>query len=159
MFIDNETTIEFATAADVEEIGHLSKEYIEYDLGWKYTPNRLKVLLKDKTRNIIVARKDSVLIGFGIMTYQDERANLDLLAVKNDHRQKGIGRQIVAWLEKVALTGGTFNVLVQVRKINKGAIHFYTKLGYKVIDEKSGYYRGQETGVIMAKDLRAATSN
>lgn len=151
---ENKTTIEFAKISDVAEIGNLSRKYIEHDLGWKYTPEKLKKLIKNRSKNVVVARKGNKLVGFGIMTYHEEQANLDLLAVKMIYRRRGKGRQIVKWLEEVALTAGIFIIFVQVRKINNGAINFYKKLGYEIIDEKSGYYRGQETGVIMSKNIR-----
>ena len=148
------STIEFASLADVVEIGELSRKYIEYDLGWEYTPEKLTRLIKSDIKNVVVAREDQQLMGFGIMTYHEEQANLDLLAVKIRYRYRGIGRQIVQWLEKVALTAGIFTIYVQVRQINTGAIKFYKKLGYKIIDERQGYYRGQETAVVMSKDIR-----
>lgn len=150
----NRTTVEFAKVSDVTEIGDLSRKYIEYDLGWKYTPEKLKRIIKNRTINVVVARKGNKLVGFGIMTYHEEHANLDLLAVKIIYRRRGIGKQIVKWLEEVALTAGIFNIFIQARKINNDAIKFYKKLGYEIIDEKSGYYRGQETGVIMSKNIR-----
>ena len=150
----NRTTIEFAKVSDVTEIGNLSRKYIEHDLGWKYTPKKLKKIIKDRTKNVVVARMGNKLVGFGIMTYHEEQANLDLLAVKMIYRRRGIGKQIVKWLEEVALTAGIFNIFVQARKINNDAIKFYKKLGFEIIDEKSGFYRGQETGVIMSKNIR-----
>ena len=154
----NKTTIDFAKVSDVTEIGNLSRKYIEHDLGWKYTPEKLKKLIKNRSINVVVARKGNKLVGFGIMTYHEEQANLDLLAVKMIYRRRGIGKQIVIWLEEVALTAGIFNIFVQARKINDGAIKFYKKIGFEIIDEKSGYYRGQETGVIMSKNIRRMTN-
>ncbi|MCZ6803212.1 MAG: GNAT family N-acetyltransferase [Proteobacteria bacterium] len=147
-------TIEFAKVSDVTEIGNLSRKYIEHDLGWKYTPEKLIKIIKNRSKNVVVTRKGNKLAGFGIMTYHEEQANLDLLAVKMIYRRRGIGKQIVKWLEEVALNAGIFNIFVQARKINNGAIKFYNKLGFEIIDEKSGYYRGQETGVIMSKNIR-----
>lgn len=147
-------TFEFATSSDATEIGELSKKYVEYDLGWRYTPERLTGLLKDKATNVVVARTGSTLAGFGIMTYAEQNANLDLLAVKVRYRRRGVGRQVVTWLEEVARTAGILNVYVQVRKLNRGAIKFYTKCGFQVIDELGGYYGGTETGVIMCKSIR-----
>jgi len=91
------------------------------------------------------------------MTYREQLANLDLLAVKNRHRYCGIGSWIVQWLEEVARTAGIFTVYVQVRQNNTGAIKFYKKLDYRIIDEQHGYYRGRETAVILSKDLRHKT--
>ena len=93
------------------------------------------------------------MAGFGIMTYYEDQANLDLLAVKRSFRRMRIGTQIVRWLEKVALTAGALNIFVEVRS-EPGAIEFYESLGFLVLDEQKGYYRGIEAGVIMAKTLR-----
>ena len=149
-----EPIIEFASAADADEIGHLSKKYIEHDLGWHYTPQRIRKLIRSRTKNVVLARSGDKLAGFGIMTYMEESANLDLLAVKIEFRRQGIGRSIVAWLEEVADNAGIIYLYVQVRKMNNDAIQFYQQFGYHRIDEKKGYYRGQETGVIMCKTLR-----
>lgn len=150
---NSKATIEFARPSDVVQIGGLSKRYIEYDLGWHYTPKRLRELLSDKAKNIVVARKGNELAGFGMMTYEDQNANLDLLAVESRYRRCGIGREIVTWLEEVARTAGITNVFVQVRKSNRGAVRFYAKCGFQVIDELGGYYRGTEAGVIMCKSV------
>ena len=147
-------TIEFATRADVVEIGELSKNLVEYDLGWRYTPERLRKLINSSTKNVVVARKGEKLAGFGIMTYWEDNANLDLLAVKVRYRRRSIGKQIVEWLVEVARTAGIMNVFVQVRKLNYGAIKFYKKIGFQAIDEVPGYYKGQETGVILCMSIR-----
>ena len=152
--VSHKTIVEFATISDVSEIGHLSRKYIEHDLSWQYTPEKILKLIKNKTKNIVVARNRNKLVGFGIMTYKEEQANLDLLAVKLMYRRRGIGKHIVEWLGEVATLAGVFNIYVQVRKINRGAIKFYKKIGFQIIDEKSGYYQGQETAVIMCKNLR-----
>jgi len=152
--LEDKTLIEFAKPSDAIEIGVISKNDIEYDLGWQYTPDKITRLIKNKSKNVVVARVNSQLAGFGIMTYYEDQANLDLLAVKYNYRRKRIGTHIVTWLEKVALTAGIFNIFVQVREINQEAIEFYKKIGFITIDEKSGFYRGVETGVIMSKSIR-----
>jgi ribosomal-protein-alanine N-acetyltransferase len=146
--------IEFAAKSDANEIGTLSQEYIEYGLGWSYTPRKIRSLISDGAKNVVVARDRGKLAGFGIMTYREENANLDLLAVKARYRRNGVGTQIVEWLEEVATTAGIQNVFVQVRETNHGAIMFYKKLNFHKIDEHTGYYKGQETGVIMCKAIR-----
>lgn len=152
--LEDKTLIEFATFSDAAEIGMLSKNDIEHGLGWKYTPERIVKLIGDSSKNVVVARVASKLVGFGIMTYHEEQANLDLLAVKRSFRRMKIGTQIVQWLEEVAMTAGAFNIFVQVRSRNAGAVAFYKSLGFQVLDEKRGLYRGVEAGLIMAKILR-----
>ena len=151
---EERTLIEFATFSDAAEIGVMSKKEIEHGLGWKYTPERIVKLLGDSSKNVVVARRESKLVGFGIMTYHEDQANLDLLAVKQNFRRMKIGTQIVQWLEEVAMTAGAFNIFVQVRARNTRAVEFYESLGFFALDEKKGYYRGVEAGLIMTKNLR-----
>jgi ribosomal-protein-alanine N-acetyltransferase len=152
--IEDTPLITFATASDAAEIGAMSKHEIEQGLGWKYTPGQIIRLISDDTKNVVVARLASKLAGFGIMTYYDNHANLDLLAVKQSYRRRKIGTQIVQWLEQVAITAGTYNIFVQVRSRNSAAVAFYQNLGFVLLDENKGYYRGVESALIMAKSLR-----
>ena len=148
------TLIEFARLSDTTEISQLSRDEIEYGLSWNYTVQKLVQIIRNKSKNVVVARIDSELAGFGIMTYRKDQANLDLLAVKKESRRNRIGTQIVLWLEKVAVTAGAFNVFVQVREKNSSAFAFYESLGYQKLDKIPGFYRGVENGVVMAKPLR-----
>ena len=118
--LEYKAVIEFARFSDAPEIGELSKNAIEQGLGWKYTPDRIAKLIGNKSKNVVVARMESRLVGFGIMTYNEDQANLDLLAVKRQVRRMKIGTQIVEWLEEVALTAGAFNIFVQVSAKYRG---------------------------------------
>lgn len=149
------TLIEFAKPADTAEISQLSRDEIEHGLGWDYRVQTLARLIRSKSKNVVVARVDTELAGFGIMTYHREHANLDLLAVKRERRRGNVGTGIVLWLEKVALTAGVFNVFVQVREKNSGALGFYENIGYQKIEHIPGFYKGIENGVVMAKSLRS----
>ena len=150
--------IEFATAGDAHRISALSHRYVEHGLRRRYTPEVIRQLLRHRSKNVVVARLDGALIGFGIMTYRHDSANLDLLAVREPYRRRGVGRQIVDWLEKVACTAGITNVFVQVRNSNSGAIRCYQKLGYQSIAEVAGYYQGREAAAIMCKGIRPMTT-
>lgn len=132
----------------------MSRYYIEHGLGWAYTPAKIARYMCDETKNVAVARVGSQLAGFGIMDYGPEQANLDLLAVERCFRRMRLGSRLVQWLEAVALEAGIYNVFVQVRAGNCAALAFYEGLGYAVVDEKQGYYRGVESAMIMAKQLR-----
>jgi ribosomal-protein-alanine N-acetyltransferase len=110
--------------------------------------------MSQAAKNVVVARLGDKLLGFGIMSYDNDNANLDLLAVKTGYRRQGVGRQIVEWLVQVAGAAGAHSVYVQVRKLNLRAIEFYRGLNFYEIEEMAGYYRGQESGVILCKSLR-----
>jgi [ribosomal protein S18]-alanine N-acetyltransferase len=152
--LEQKIHIKSATLSDAKEISELSKDEIEIGLGWNYTEQRIARIIQDKSKNVIAAWLENDLVGFGIMTYRQDQANLDLLAVKRDYRRKKVGTELILWLEKVAVTAGSFNVFVQLRKTNSEAFRLYEKLGFQRLDKLPGFYRGVEDGIVMAKSLR-----
>ncbi len=145
------TQIRLATRADANEIARLSKVLIEHGVGWSYKPARINRAIANKSRNVIVACCEKELVGFGIMSYKRNSANLDLLGVTRDHRRQGVGRSLLSWLEKSAATAGIVHHHIQVRKHNRSAIAFYSQFGYAVNNEIHGYYAGREAAVVMYK--------
>ena len=99
-----------------------------------------------------VTKKGEGIVGFGIMTYYDTLANLDLMAVIPEYQGTGIAQQIVSWFEAVAITAGIINIEVQARAGNKKGIKFYQKLGYKIVNKVPRVY-ASETQIRMAKKL------
>ena len=149
-------SIGLAGAGDARAIAELSRRHVEQGLGWKYTPAHVRRLMRDVTKNVVVARADDCVAGFGIMSYGDTTANLDLLAVQPACRGQGVGRRLVSWLESVARDAGINTVFVQVRRGNRSAIAFYQVGGYQVIDQVRGYYHGREDAVILSHRIGAA---
>jgi len=143
--------ITLAKRADAAEIARLSRVMIEHGLGWSYTPGRIRRAIAHESRNVVVARDNAQLIGFAIMSYKKDSANLDLLGVTRQYRRRGVGESLVSWLEKCATTAGIVHLHVQVRKRNLNAISFYSKFGYAVTSEISGYYAGKEAAIVMHK--------
>ena len=148
-----ELVISLATITDAEEISLLSRELIEHGLKWRYTEDRIKKLITHESKNVAVAKTSSVLAGFGIMTYREGRSNLDLLAVKTEFQGKGVAKELINWLEAVALTAGIQRVYVQARETNKHGVEFYSKLGYQQFAEEQRFY-GVESQIRMVKNLR-----
>ncbi len=150
--------IMFAKDDDLQAIAELSRDEIEYDLGWAYNIEKLTRIKRDSTNNLIVGKFGNELAGFGLMTYRSNQANLDLLGIKPKYRRRGIATQIVEWLVCVADNAGLYNVFVQLRKDNVAARQFYTSIGFIEIDEIKEYYHRLEDGVIMSKPIRALFS-
>jgi ribosomal protein S18 acetylase RimI-like enzyme len=167
--------IEFRLAkkSDLATIGVISRDFIERGLGWSWTPERLKKSYLCRTTNILVACAPSstsgplnsktkrplsldhkqCVVGFGIMHYGATEANLNLLAVIPQYRRMGVGKFMVQWLEKSALTAGIDVIYLQCRHNNDSAQRFYQKLGYRKLRSLPKYYSARETAVLMGHDL------
>ncbi|WP_455210121.1 GNAT family N-acetyltransferase [Kaarinaea lacus] len=104
-------------------------------------------------------RLKQTVVGFGIMHYGATEANLNLLAVVPDYRRTGIGKLMVQWLEKSALTAGIDVVYLQCRAVNVAAQQFYQKMGYRKLRNLPKYYSAQESAVLMGHDLLMPAPN
>jgi [ribosomal protein S18]-alanine N-acetyltransferase len=145
--------IRLALPADACRIAEMSRDYIEYGLGWRWTPGRIVTAIHALDTNLAVACRRDVLAGFGLMQYKDDEAHLILLAVREQCRRSGVATALLRWLEEAALTAGIGAVYLEARMRNREARAFYRKLGYQEIAVVRGYYQGREDGVRIARDL------
>src|SRR5687768_17870025 len=73
--------IELASASDAAQIAELSRITIEQGLPWRWTQERVRICIRDRTINVAVAREGERVIGFAIMKYGDDEASLLLFGV------------------------------------------------------------------------------
>jgi ribosomal protein S18 acetylase RimI-like enzyme len=147
--------IRLARRADATQIAILSRDLIEAGLGWSWTPTRVAHSIDSKNSNVILAfdKNNPQPAGFAIMEFHQQHAHLNLLAVAPEYRGVGIGRNLVVWLEQVALVAGIGVVYLETPAINRQARNFYRHLAYKEIQSVPGYYQGRRNAVRMARDL------
>ena len=140
---------------DAPEIASMSRDLIEAGLGWQYRPRRIRELLADRESVTLVASDSRRVVGFVITTFGDERAHLVLMAVRPTHQRRGIASEMLYWLLETAAIAGMASIHVEMREHNVPALAFYRRHGFVEARELPGYYRGRETGVRMARVLRA----
>lgn len=150
-------SIRLATPRDASDIAALSRDAIEHGLGWSYTPDRVLAAILSRTTNVAVVRADAGLLAAGVMQYGETTAHLVLLGVQRAHRRRGLGRDLLAWLEACALTAGLRAIHVEVRDDNPNAIAFYQAQGFLYRDRITNYYRGVLDAVRLAKPLGASS--
>ena len=133
----------------------MSRLHIEHGLRWRWTPNKVKRSIRDPESVVLVATVDGVIAGFAIMKFGDVEAHLHLLAVDPRHRRKGIGRALLAWLEKSCDTAAMHEIRLELRASNRIAREFYRTLGYVGKGVIPDYYDRQEAALVFGKRLIA----
>jgi ribosomal protein S18 acetylase RimI-like enzyme len=87
-----------------------------------------------KTRNspewFLVAEIDAHLVGTVMVGYDGHRGWINYLATEPSHRRHGIGRALIAEVERLLASAGCPKINLQVRSENAAAIDFYRRLGY-----------------------------
>jgi [ribosomal protein S18]-alanine N-acetyltransferase len=149
--------LRLALRADAPAIAELSRDRIEQGLEWSWTAPRVLRSIVDPSTNVVVAVEGGApLSGFGLMKYRDDEAHLLLLAVRASAGRGGIGRSLLAWLEKSAHVAGVARITLEARLDNVAALAFYAGAGYRQGVTLPGYYQGAASAVRMSKALRPA---
>lgn len=143
-----------AVLADAQPIAEMSRRLIEAGLPWSWTPARVMRHITHPESVVLAARRHNELAGFAIMHYGDEVAHLNLLGVNVPWQRRGLGRELLRWLESSAMTAGIFLVCLEVRARNANAAAFYRRLGYQEAGRLTRYYAGREDAIRMTRDLR-----
>jgi [ribosomal protein S18]-alanine N-acetyltransferase len=145
--------ITLASPVHARSIAEMSREYIEYGLGWSWTQHRVIKAMHDDSTNVAVSLERGAVTAFGIMRYGEQRAHLVLLGVAPQHRKRGLGALMLTWLEKCAVAAGLERVQLEARADNPDAIGFYVDQGYSQAGTVPGYYRGAIDAVRLEKPL------
>jgi ribosomal-protein-alanine N-acetyltransferase len=153
MTIDESLDLRAAHISEASAIASMSRLLVEHGLNWRWTPFRVRRAIKDKETMVLVASVDGRLSGFAIMKFRDEESHLYLLAVTPKMQRAGIGRKLLAWLEKSCRTAGMRHIRVEVRAGNLMARKFYERLGFRFVGQVAGYYDKRESAVVMVKTL------
>src|SRR5215207_9718837 len=87
------TTITLGPArmGDAPAIAHLSRDLIETDLPWSWTPRRVAGLMRQRESSATIAKDGNRLAGFILAQYGDESVHIALLGVAGEYRRQGIG--------------------------------------------------------------------
>jgi ribosomal-protein-alanine N-acetyltransferase len=80
------------------------------------------------------------------------RGHLINLAVSPDHRRQGIGSTLISRLQKDMKKNRANLILLEVRRTNKAALDFYSKLMFKRIGSIRGFYK-DEDAMVMSKEI------
>jgi [ribosomal protein S18]-alanine N-acetyltransferase len=146
-------SVRLARAIDAQGIARISRDEIEQGLGWSWTRTRVLAAIRDRATNVAVIHDRGSVVAFGIMQYGDHKAHLSLLGVDRARRKRGLGTQLIRWLEKCADTAGIPRIQVEARADNAGGIAFYERLGYSAVGRVTGYYQGVLDAVRLEKRL------
>jgi ribosomal-protein-alanine N-acetyltransferase len=157
--MEREIPIRLAGLADATAIAAMSASEIEYGLPWRWTPPRIARAIRHASTNVAVVGPPQALVAFGIMSYADEVAHLQLFAVRAASRRRGVGSALLVWLEEVAWAAGIPTIRLEARYDSAAARAFYRSHGYRETGTVPGMYCGVADGVRLEKALLALSGS
>lgn len=149
----SEIALRLARLGDAPRIANLSRTLIEAGLPWSWTPRRVAAHMRSREHLTVIATEGAELAGFALAQFGNRSVHLALLGVAHEYQRRGLGRQLVSWVEESASVAGLFLMQLEVRADNQQARRFYTKLGYRETARTAGYYSGVEDALRFERDL------
>ncbi|KAA0003724.1 MAG: GNAT family N-acetyltransferase [Thermoplasmata archaeon] len=132
---------------DLESVTMLAYSSLEEG----YTPDFFLTLWETSPNGFIIAEEERV-VGFilGVLT-DIHSLRILMLCVEKAKRRKGVGTALIKAL--IQNFPRVERVYLEVKVNNKGAIKFYEKLGFRIIDFLPHFYNDGTDGYLMEKRL------
>ncbi len=130
-----------AAPGDLAPLLTLMKEYYTYD-GLDFAKRRAtsavnEMLGDESLGRIWMISVDGELAGYAVLVFTaclefgGRVGYLDELYLRKDHRGKGIGSEVIAFLKQLCIDQGLAALRLEVERHNTAAREFYLKAGFR----------------------------
>ena len=129
--------IKIADINDLENLYELNKLFEN-----ETTKEQMEKYIKQNNHEIIcIAYLDNIAVGYctGLIIksvcYKNCRVDIESLFVKVEYRRKGIGKALMTFMEKEAISRNILHFHIITNKKNGNTVKFYENIGYTQTEE------------------------
>ena len=102
---------------------------------------------------LLVARRESAIVGFALSRTVFEESELLLIATHPDAQRSGVGYSLATAVIHQSAKKGAKMVFLEVREGNP-ALALYLRVGFLQVGQRENYYRGKSGDYFNAPTLR-----
>jgi len=111
-------------------------------------------LMRRSDASLWVAEVGHCVVGYAVVWYLFQQAELGNLAVAPGCRRRGLGKRLLDWALEEARERGTERIFLEVRVSNRAAQRLYERYGFVQVGLRRRYYREPvEDARVMSLDL------
>ena len=105
----------------------------------------------EQVRTLVVARDQETkdIVGYFALQYVLDEAEIAIIAVKQQYRRQGIGREILQEIKCFCQGKSITTIHLEVRSENEAAIHFYRAFGFEEVGRRKNYYASPKDDAIL----------
>lgn len=144
--------IRTARPGDVAAVARLEHDCLGRD-AWSEGLVREGVLGRLPTVTYLVAEVDGAIVGHAVVSTAGDIAELQRIAVAEEHRRQGIAASLLKAVVDAARRTPADRLLLEVREDNRPALSFYARQDFVEIDRRARYYADGTTAVVMRLPL------
>ncbi len=139
--------------ADIPALAALERDLFAHD-AWS-EPTWWAELAGRPRRDYVVLADADGLLGYAGLDHGGEVADVMTVAVAPPARGRGLGRLLLAELERRATARGASHLILEVRADNLAALGLYERSGFTVLSTRRRYYQpGDVDAIVMRKSLQ-----
>ncbi len=104
----------------------------------------------------LAMERDGLLVGYGVLSIAADEAHVLNICIDPLAQSRGLGRQLLRALVRLAADRGAQRVFLEVRPSNTPALALYHSEGFNEIGRRPRYYpaaQGREDALVMAIEL------
>jgi ribosomal-protein-alanine acetyltransferase len=130
------TNIRACTLADIDSIS----DWLDTTSNSPWSVKAITEVLEKPHYRVLVSHSESVVSGLCLFTLVADECNLLYIAVGDQYRQQGIGRQLLNTLITQSRQHDISRVFLEVRESNQAAIALYIAAGFVNNGMRKNYY-------------------
>lgn len=142
-------TVRSAGPGEVDAIAALEAEAFPLD-PWSAGLIGDGVAGRTPTVAVFVAEAAGGFAGYAVVSVVDIDAELQRIAVADEHRLQGIASGLLAAVRAHAHGAGAERLLLEVREDNLSARAFYARHGFTDLGRRPRYYRDGATALVLS---------
>lgn len=138
------------TEEDVKYIAEIEAK--TFSDAW--TEKSVRDTFGQKQAFITVAENEGKVVGYCIIYYVMDEAEIARIAISEDVRRQGVGNGLLYYTCECCREKQIERLLLDVRESNEGAIAFYQKYGFQTDGMRKHFYEmPKENAVLMSMSL------
>ena len=143
---------------DLDEIIAIERE--AFDPPWLRAHFLYELHDNPYARNYVLRCTAGRILGYAFTWELEDELLINNIAVHRDSRRKGLGRLLISEILERGRRNGCRTARLDVRPSNRPAVELYSRLGFRVIGIRKGYYgNGREDGWVMVRALREGSES
>ena len=131
------------TNKDHEEIMEIHN--LSFDNKWNI--QSIETMCEIENYSFIIIKTNNEILGYIILYDTLDSFDLFEIAVKNDHRNQGLGTKLL----KALFVKTDKDIFLEVNEINVKALGLYEENGFVRISLRKNYYKDNKNAIIMVK--------
>jgi len=113
-------------------------ERTSFTMPWR--ESTFRALMRRPTASLSVAERGGAVVGFSVVWFAADEAELGDLAVDPDWRRRGVAAALLARVVQECSARRTRALYLEVRESNAAARALYERAGFELVGRRRAYY-------------------